>query len=300
MDGDPNPADDPRLYRARYEALVNSHADLVSRFTPDGALVFVSPSYCRVVGRSREELLGTSIYDLITAEQIPEVRARLERITPAQPTVRGENDLRSADGTVLRIDWVNAGIFGEDGRLVEVQSVGRDITAQRVLEREVERMASHDQLTGLPNRYLLLDRLETALRNADRERTNFGLLFIDLDGFKAVNDTHGHLAGDELLRQVAARLVRCVRRADTVGRLGGDEFVVLLGAVNRRGAVEVRRKMRAAIGRPFRLDDADVSISASVGVALYPEDATAADDLLAAGDRSMYEVKHARRAARRA
>lgn len=163
------------------------------------------------------------------------------------------------------------------------------------LERELEqayRCACHDELTGLPNRSLLQDRLDQAIVQAERHRVQVGLLFLDLDGFKAVNDRFGHLMGDELLRQAAGRILESIRKGDTACRYGGDEFVILLAEVDgKRSAMELARKLRDRLTRPYAVDGALVEISASIGLAVYPSDGCSHDDLLRRADITMYLAK---------
>jgi len=153
-------------------------------------------------------------------------------------------------------------------------------------------MAQYDQLTGLPNRTLLYDRLKTALERARRQDKKLALLFIDLDKFKYVNDNFGHLAGDHLLQVIAIRLRECVRESDTIARIGGDEFAVLLeGAQTREQANLVIEKIRAALNQPLNYEDQRLIILASVGVAFYPEHGTDERQLINHADRSMYAIK---------
>ncbi|MDA8230301.1 MAG: GGDEF domain-containing protein [Magnetospirillum sp.] len=159
-------------------------------------------------------------------------------------------------------------------------------------EKQLERLAHHDALTGLPNRVLFLDRLEHAVHQAHRRNLGLALLYLDLDGFKPVNDTLGHPVGDLLLRAVAERLANCLREDDTLARMGGDEFTVLLQMVADKGdAARVARKIVEALSRPFTLQGHDVRISASVGVALYPDHGADGQDLLRAADAAMYHAK---------
>lgn len=159
--------------------------------------------------------------------------------------------------------------------------------------------AMFDPLTGLPNRALLHDRIEQALQRATRDGSGGAVLLVDLDGFKAVNDSLGHQAGDALLAEAAERLAGCVRDSDTVARLGGDEFALLLtGPNNRDGAERVREKVGAALGQPFTVGNSRCVIGASVGIASYPDDATDAAALLEHADQAMYTDKRARKALR--
>ncbi|MEJ2060474.1 MAG: diguanylate cyclase [Gammaproteobacteria bacterium] len=159
-------------------------------------------------------------------------------------------------------------------------------------ETRLQHLALHDALTGLPNRALFQDRLDMALRRAERDSEQVGLLYIDLDEFKQVNDTYGHEVGDLLLREVSRRLARCVRESDTVGRMGGDEFTVLLTNVRGMSCVEaVVNKVRDAIGAPFENEGVILTVSASIGAAAYPEHATDRDQLIRHADASMYAAK---------
>ena len=167
--------------------------------------------------------------------------------------------------------------------------------ALAVANRELEYMAMHDPLTGLPNRILLQDRLLQAIRSASREPAPFALLVIDLDGFKDVNDSLGHQAGDSLLQETATRLLRELRQSDTAVRLGGDEFAVLLPTVATKEAAEtVARKLLRALAEPIWLNDASVRVAASCGAALFPVHGDEVGDLLRRADRAMYEAKRAR------
>jgi diguanylate cyclase (GGDEF)-like protein len=165
-------------------------------------------------------------------------------------------------------------------------------TRVRARHKKLDRLAHHDHLTGLPNRTLFRDRLEHALVRASRSGRIVGLLFIDLDRFKELNDTYGHMTGDRVLRAVATRLSHVVRGGDTVARLSGDEFTMILeGVEHARSAELVAQKVLQALASPFALDGKDVSISASIGIALYPRDGTDPDTLIKCADTAMYAAK---------
>ena len=177
--------------------------------------------------------------------------------------------------------------------LTETNARLRELATAR--EREVEHtrhFAHHDELTGLPNRILLQDRLEQALARAKRQRKQLALLFLDLDRFKDINDRLGHAAGDKLLQRVAERLVSCIRGGDTACRYGGDEFVILLPEVeNERHALEVAGKIRLRLAKPCLVDDHTVAVTASVGVAVYPVHGVNQSDLIRQADIAMYLAK---------
>src|SRR5690606_3002577 len=160
-------------------------------------------------------------------------------------------------------------------------------------EDQLKKLALRDSLTGLPNRLLLATQLGQALERAYREKTQVAVLFIDLDRFKMVNDEHGHETGDELLRQVAARLQSCVRASDLVARLGGDGFVVVLpGLALPHDAAMVADKIVTAAAQPFTIDELQLQLGASAGIALYPEHAEEAEALLRHADEALYRVKN--------
>ena len=175
------------------------------------------------------------------------------------------------------------------------QAIARANAKISTLEREVAELrhfAYHDELTGLPNRSLLLDRLSRAIAQAARQRKQVGLLLLELDGFKAVNDRFGHASGDQLLQQVAQRLLTLVRKADTISRYGGDEFVVLLPEVDAPGSVsEVTQKIHSRLKERFEIGGHSMVVTACIGTATYPCDGARAEDLLERADTAMYIAK---------
>ncbi len=196
--------------------------------------------------------------------------------------------IRVPDGAIRwrRVDAVPT----DDGRVVTTVV---DVSEQREAERALREQALRDALTQLPNRALFLDRLEHGIARAKRERTVLSLLVMDLDSFKEVNDTFGHHAGDALLRQVAERLARCVRRSDSIARLGGDEFAFVLPNTNEIGAAVVVRSLLGALEEPFDLSGQSVSVGASVGLALFPRHGEDADALMRRAEIAMYTAKRA-------
>lgn len=182
---------------------------------------------------------------------------------------------------------------GEDRDLLDFVSTQVAVAIERKqTESRFRHMAHHDPLTDLPNRRLFDDRLDMALKRARREGEYLALLCLDLDEFKDINDTFGHEAGDRLLREVAQRLMQCVRESDTIGRMGGDEFTVLLTNIHGPDDVKItEQKIRAALGRPFNLNGQTLSISASIGTAVYPKQGIEKEQLLHNADADMYAMK---------
>ena len=178
------------------------------------------------------------------------------------------------------------------GKVENYLAIFSDITLRKREERELYDLATHDALTGLPNRSFFNEQFRQAMVRAKRSGRLAGLLYLDLDGFKPVNDLLGHGSGDKLLRTVAQRLRRLVREEDTIARLGGDEFAVILEHLTRpRDAAPTAKKILRALSRPFPLDGHRASVTASVGVVLYPLDGDSVETLLRRADRAMYRAK---------
>jgi two-component system cell cycle response regulator len=183
--------------------------------------------------------------------------------------------------------------------LVEVKTRIHNMLEVRLLykqlehySRELESLALHDALTGLPNRRILMDRLSLAIAHARRNKCTMALMYLDLDGFKQINDSLGHDAGDTLLSLVAARMVAAVRQEDTVARLGGDEFVIVLWELRHGDDVaKLVSKVMQAVSQPYRIQDRDVSMTASVGVSIYPTHGEGVETLMKSADLALYEVK---------
>ncbi|WP_036165783.1 EAL domain-containing protein [Massilia sp. 9096] len=206
-----------------------------------------------------------------------------------------------SEGVAIETEW-QAATWPTAGRWLQRQIVPveggavatvRDITERKVAEERIRHMAHHDELTGLPNRSLIRDRLEQAVHNAQRNGGNLALAFVDLDGFKLVNDGLGHSAGDELLKVVGKRMQDCLRRTDTLGRLGGDEFVILLPDVidNPLAVTPVLEKIRQAVTEPVLIGDQAVQVSCSMGVVTYPRDGADPKTLMMNADAAMYRAK---------
>ena len=200
------------------------------------------------------------------------------------------------DGTPLSL-WVTAScVHNADGTIRNFVRVFTDISLLKETQRKLEQLASFDTLTGLPNRRLLHDRLEQTLRRTQRSNDGMAVMFIDLDGFKNVNDTYGHAVGDLLLREVASRLQKCIRSSDSVGRLGGDEFgIVLEGARLPAEAAQIGERIVAAMAEPIVVEGHRLTVAASIGIAIYPDDGTDAATLLRNADAAMYAAKQAGR-----
>ncbi len=187
-------------------------------------------------------------------------------------------------------------MYDEGGAFSGYRGVGRDITSRKQAEDRILHLATRDALTGLPNRMLLRDRLSLMIAHAGRQGASLAVLFVDLDGLKQVNDSFGHAAGDELLKEAARRLEAAMRECDTVGRVSGDEFVIVLGGLERLDfAEQVAQKVLEALAKPVVLAGKQACVTASVGISRYPADGHDAESLLGAADTAMYRAKQAGR-----
>jgi diguanylate cyclase (GGDEF)-like protein/PAS domain S-box-containing protein len=264
----------------------------------DGRLLDANPPLAALLDRDIAVLIGAECADAVAAVDRDAVRgAFADLVAGRTPMVRGDFRYRRPDGSM---GWMHGSAAGLAGSVTYVVHL-LDVTASKLAEYELTRRATHDDLTGLPNRTMVLKRLDAALGGrGDGPAEPAAALFIDLNGFKRVNDTLGHAAGDALLCEVAGRLRRALRPSDTVGRLGGDEFVVVIsGPGAHRRAPEVAERMLAAVAEPLLLAGTTVRVSASIGVATAHDRVVTAEQLLAEADAAMYQAKSSRDRRRR-
>ncbi len=265
--------------------------DWVVLLDPEQRVIAANQSFTDVFGNMDEYLHKPQKHDLGISLSRRRFYVRLLANMTANQHWQGEELVTSPDGTE-RPTLINVSAVGESDAVEFFVLVFTDITAQKEAEENLRYLANYDALTGLPNRSLLMDRIHHGIDQAKREQRSIALCFIDLDKFKQVNDSLGHDVGDLLLKQIAKRLTSTLRLTDTVARLGGDEFVVLLESYKDDNNVShVARKMLKAIGEPMELGSHTVSVSPSIGIAMYPEDAADALELLKHSDVAMYYAK---------
>ncbi|VUD66749.1 Cyclic di-GMP phosphodiesterase Gmr [Thalassocella blandensis] len=287
--------------KALFPKLINLMLDTVFVVDKDNYIVFVSDACESLLGYKAEQMVGTLITDYMHPDDLEITIASIARIMNGQSHTDFRNRYLHKNGSVVHILW-SARWSEEDGVRI---GVARDVTALRAAEDKLHFLALHDPLTGLANRSLFSDRLDSALRAAHRHQTRLALLFLDLNDFKYINDTFGHATGDRVLCTIAQRLEHCVRETDTVARMGGDEFIILLTdlqadeAVSGRGpqAVElsVQKKVQqiaTVMSEPLGMALHGLAPpSCSIGIAYYPEDGEDSDTLLSHADKDMYRLK---------
>ena len=286
---------DPDALSGLGEAALESLSDglvLVDVGLPDQPVVYASPAFLRLTGYSRREVLGRNCRFLQDEGTDPATLERIRRAIRARESVTVEMLNRRKDGTAFWNELKLSPIERADGSVRHYVGLQCDVTSRRERELGIRERAHHDALTGLCNRALLLDRLGGAMALGGRRSDVLHALFVDLDGFKAINDTLGHRTGDELLVEAARRMSVSVRAGDTVARLGGDEFVVVVeGDPTGHGAATVADLILESLRAPFTLDGRAHRLSASIGIASWPEDAHDARTLLERADRAMYHAK---------
>ena len=240
-----------------------------------------------------EDVLGKSISVIIPPEKHSEIAEVLTAVHKEHSIVRHENANIKQDGSEILCEWLNAPFKDRHDHASFIICMARDITEDKQLEQKLEYAAHYDSLTALPNRALIFHELKQSVALAARQHHKTAILFIDLNGFKAVNDRLGHESGDKLLIIVAQRIPKAIRESDLAGRLGGDEFLVILQDVGtRKNAQMIADNLQNLVSQPCMIKDQVITISASIGISLYPDDATEINALIHKADQEMYQAKH--------
>jgi len=282
-----------RANEEKFRLIAENVGDLIAMVDTQGRRIYSSPSY-RLMFGDDATTPGADSFAQIHPEDRDEV-IRIFRETVATGVGRrAQFRFRVKDGSLRYIESQGNVIRTPSGETDKVVIVSRDVTERLNTEERLRHLAHHDALTGLPNRTLLLDRINQAIAQAQRLELHVAVLYIDLDNFKEVNDSLGHAAGDQLLREVARRLKGCIRQSDSVARQGGDEFIVLLQNLDRRTDAEpMAKEILNALSHPIEIGSHTHRVTASVGISVYPQDGTNTEALLKNADMAMYHAKGA-------
>jgi len=280
---------------SQYRSIFNNAQEGIYQTTPDGQYIRVNMALARMYGYECPDELIAGLTNIATMGYVDAAdRIRFRRMMNESGQVQNfEAEFYRRDGSIIWITENARCVRDVDGNLLYYEGTVEDISARKDAERQIYLQANYDNLTGLPNRRLVMDRLGQALLQAERKKTRGCLLFLDLDRFKSINDTYGHAAGDDVLRTVGRRLRHCVRMTDTVGRLGGDEFVVILHEVGsgNTGAY-IAEKILYSLSEPFTLMSTEQFCVPSIGIVYFPDHGMDSDELLNRADVAMYHAKN--------
>ncbi len=277
---------------AQLAAIVQSSEDAIIGTSLAGSITTWNKGAEKLLGYSAAEALGSSISALLSPGDL--ASEFLDRCRRGEPSWFDHTYFQCKAGSVLPVSLTVSPIRNATGEVTSVAAIARDISAQIKADAKLEYQARHDHLTGLPNRLMLADRLESSIARAASSGLMAAVIYLDLDGFKLVNDTLGHEAGDQLLQQVTDRLRACVREPDTLARMGGDEFMLLINDLaDDQTALLVAERMGAALRKPCSLDGREIFLTASMGISMYPRDGEDVSALRRNADAAMYQAKHA-------
>ncbi len=287
--------------------LVNTSPDIIYILDQDGHFTFINERVETLLGYDQKELVGKHYSILVHQKDIEVARYvfnerrvgdRASRNVELRLKCKDDSSQRFFNTRTLPIELSSMGIYQDESTpkkktYLGTYGVARDITERKMAEETINFQAYHDLLTNLPNRALLRDRLSLAITQAKREEEMLAVMFLDLDRFKNINDSLGHVIGDELLQQVSTRLKSCIREGDTLARFGGDEFTLLLPKIARgnEDVSKIAEKINEVLKEPFMIDNNELYVSASIGISIYPRDGTNMDSLIKHADIAMYHVK---------
>lgn len=292
--------------------IINTIPDPIFVFDKNHHWIVLNEAYSRLLGRPLKELIGKSARQVFSEHEATVFRQQDELVFKYGTEVEHEEEFTSSNGVTYQIATKRSLHKDAAGNLFLV-GVIRDITQRKTVEEELRRttvnlsrsnaelrlsqdrlnhLANHDALTELPNRNLFDDRLHECLKWADANQQRVALMFLDLDGFKQINDTLGHGVGDILLQAVAKRLSGCLRTSDLVARLGGDEFVILLNAIpNVQDVAKIAEKILTTLSQAFSISNQTILVTTSIGISIFPQDSKEANLLIQRADKAMYQAK---------
>ncbi len=286
--------------------IVNTSPDIIYILDQDGHFSFINERIESLLGFSKEEIIGKHYSFLVHHDDMEQAKyvfnerrigKRAAKNIELRLKCKDDGNTRHFTNRTLPIELSAMGMYKENTEhhsdYAGTYGVARDVTERRIAEETINFQAYHDLLTKLPNRALLRDRLSLAINQAKREGESLAVMFLDLDRFKNINDSLGHMIGDELLQQVSIRLKECIRAGDTLARFGGDEFTLMLPKLHngREDASKLADKISSTLKQPFIIDGHELYVSASIGIALYPQDGTNMENLIKHADVAMYHVK---------
>ncbi|HEX5328753.1 sensor domain-containing protein [Sulfuricurvum sp.] len=285
-----------RKTQAKLAAVISTIPDMIWVKDANGVYLMCNPALEHFFGVPAEEIIGKTDFDFMSQEQADVCRQNdIKAIETGTISINEEEVIFASSGQCLTIETRKIPVLNND-EFMGVLGIGRDISERKAIDTKIEYLAHHDALTGLPNRILVKERAEQIMAHAKRSGTKAAFLFIDLDGFKGINDTLGHSAGDAMLKTIALRLKECVRESDTISRQGGDEFLLILSDVKDPNATALTaEKILKELEKSFEVATHTLSASGSIGIALYPDHGETFETLLQSADTAMYKAKESGR-----
>lgn len=286
-----------QLNLEHFKAIIDSSDDAIISKNIQGIIASWNNGAEKIFGYTAEEMIGQPMTTVIPVDRGHEEPEFLGRIASGKSVDHFVTQRLHKDGSLIDVSVTLSPIRDSDGKVIGASKIARDISATVAVEAEIKRLAFFDSLTGLANRRLLHDRLDQVYLRAKRDGISFAALYIDLDNFKQLNDAHGHEAGDRLLKNVALRLMDCIRQSDTASRFGGDEFLIILpGTKNRRYSSDnwpaaIVKKIHRELMKPYDLGFGFYQCTLSIGVYVYDGDAVDAEDVIRMADQAMYSAK---------
>jgi len=293
-----------------YQFMIENSQDIHYALDHEGRFTYINKRVESLLGYDRTELIGEHYSKILHEEDLERANYRLHNkrrngLTPQSVELRfkcknNNEKSRYFDVNSTSIPHTsnrdgNSILNKQSFSLEDITSfaVARDVSERKKIERIIERKASHDHLTGLPNKTLFYDRFKLAIARAKRNEETFAVMFLDLDDFKNINDVYGHRVGDNVLQAMSARMQKCLRESDTLARVGGDEFTLLLPEVNNLDEVIlIAEKLTTAINKSFSVGGKNQQLSVSIGIAIYPNDGVTRESLVHRADQAMYQIKH--------
>jgi len=296
-----------------YQFMVENSQDIQYALNDEGRFTYINKRVETLLGYQRSELIGKHYSEIIYEDDLERAKYRLHDnsrngLAPQSLELRFKYkdnkekpryfDVKSTSVpyTLNREGDNTSNEQHATPKGVTLFAIARDVSERKKIERIVERKASHDHLTGLPNKTLFYDRFKLAIARANRNKETFAVMFLDLDDFKTINDIYGHRVGDKVLRAMSTRMQKCLRESDTLARFGGDEFTLLLPQVkNLQEVTLVAEKLTTAISKSFSVGGKNQQLSVSIGIAIYPRDGVTRESLVHRADQAMYQVKNERK-----
>lgn len=275
----------------RYRLIADNSHDLIRVINANQEVVYISPSYQTVLGFAPEEMMQKNLFQEMHPEDKEALQERFNILFSTKQPQMGEFRRQHRDGHWVWLEAVGTPVLDKDGTIKHIVIVSRDVSKRKQYEEQLQHLAFHDALTNLPNRRLFVELAKQSLKDAERTNRKVGIMYLDLDKFKEINDNLGHDVGDELLVQFTKRVKENLRKMDILCRMGGDEFTILLPKTEKLYAKVIAQRILEAIQQPYHIQGYTITTTSSIGIAVYPEHGDNMEELIKRADYAMYQAK---------